>query len=124
MTTPFETVWHRTCDNLEIDQSIVNEWLAKIRCKYESELQRVYHNYDLLQFKANFILSNETGRALNVSNAVILAMAFQYFNFDVKSDCNEQNLNVFKEFAKAALLDDKVCIQLPYHHIENYYYAN
>lgn len=115
MSNSFQSVWHRTCDSLGIVRPIADEWLDKIQTKYNSESQRIYHNFGLLQFKCDFI---ESLKQISISNAVVLAIAFQYYNFDVKSDCSEQNLHVFKEFVNAADLSDNVCNVME-HYFEN-----
>lgn len=97
MSGKFPEIWHRVCANRNITKSVAEQWLNTIQMKYNSESQRFFHNSELLEMKSDFILTNQT----NFSDALILAMAFQYFNFDV-CDCSIDNFNALNEFAVAS----------------------
>lgn len=108
MSKKFPTLWHRVCDNLNISRSIADEWLENIQTRYDGEAQRFFHNSDLLELKSDFILTDDVGKTIDYSNGILIAIPFQYYHFDAKSDCCDESLSAFKEFADASGLMENV----------------
>lgn len=107
MPNNFQQLWHRVCESCAIPRPIAEQWLANIQNRYNGEALRLFHNFDLLELKSDFILTNQSDVA--VSDAVVLSVAFQYYHFDVKCDCSVDNLNALNEFAEATgILHDHV----------------
>lgn len=91
------------CKSLEIQEAIAKKWLDQIKSKMTSESQRHYHNWDnFIDSKYKFVENLE-----NV--CVILAIFFQYYEFDVRRNCVEENCRAFQEFAQESNLKDVSC---------------
>lgn len=100
MSEKFQKLWHRACANSAIPSAIADQWFNTIVKKYTDEPQRIVHNLALLEMKCDFIDANQTN--ITISDAIIFAIAFQYYHFDAKGDCSADNFKVFDEFAKDA----------------------
>lgn len=87
------------CKNLEIQEPVGRKWLDKIRTKLTTESQRHYHNWDIIDSKYKFVECLD-----NV--CVLLAIFFQYFEFDVRRNCVEENCLAFEEFVNESGLND------------------
>lgn len=90
----------KVCKNLEIPEPIATKWLQKIQDKLSSEKQRHYHNWN------NFI-SSKYKFVENLDNAcVVLAIFFQYYEFDCRRNCVDENCLVFQQFVEECGLND------------------
>lgn len=99
-----EKLWYQTTENQNISPEIAKRWLNLVQTKYNSESHRVYHNLDVLDKKCAFLISIEA--SLQYSDNLIFAIVFQYFHFDLKTDCSEQNCTSFREFVTEAGIDN------------------
>lgn len=106
----WHSLWQRVCDGVGVPAGVANEWLQKIQTRYDTEPQRFFHNSGLLELKCDGIALLDDGKGTAVPNQIILAFVFQYFHFDVKSDCSEKNAEAFAEFVNAAGIDGNVSI--------------
>lgn len=94
------------CETLEIQDIVAKKWLDKLRNKMSSECQRHYHNWDhFIDSKLKFVESLD-----NV--CVVLAMFFQYYEFDVRRNCVEENCLAFQEFAVESGLNVSISVDL------------
>lgn len=88
------------CKTLEIQELVAQKWLDQIRGKLSSENQRHYHNWNnFIETKYKFVESLD-----NV--CVVLAMFFEYYEFDVRRNCVEENCLAFQQFAEESGLND------------------
>lgn len=88
------------CKTLEIEQLVAQKWLDQIRGKLSTETQRHYHNWNnFIETKYKFVESLD-----NV--CVVLAMFFEYYEFDVRRNCVEENCLAFQEFVDESGLND------------------
>lgn len=95
------------CRNLEISDDVGRTWYEKIRLKMVQGSGRFYHNWDELLLRKKDYL-NEIN---STSSTLILAVFFQYFEFDGKRNCVEKNCEVFDEFCSDAGLKDENTIK-------------
>lgn len=97
----FEQIWFQSCENQQISHDIANKWLKSIQTKYNTESHRIYHNFNVLVKKLDFLKSIES--LVDYSDFLIFAIVFQYYNFDVQnSDSREKNQIAFREFCDEA----------------------
>lgn len=99
-------VWARACRNCGIEETVCNRWLEKILAKYDSEPERIYHNSQILRSKCEQILELDAENQIPLSNSLAFAVFFQYYHFNVKSDCGDQNRDAFRSFCSEACLGD------------------
>lgn len=99
----FEKFWLKSCDKQKIPPEIAKNWLKTIQTKYNTESNRIYHNFNVLTKKCDFLESLNT---ISFSDYLIMAIAFQYYHFDLKMDCSESNCSGFREFCNAAAVND------------------
>lgn len=104
--TSFEKYWLQSCDNRKIPPEIAKNWLKSIQTKYNTESNRIYHNFNVLIKKCDFLESLEKIGLVNFSDYLIFAIAFQYHHFDLKSNCNERNCIAFGELCNEAAVHD------------------
>lgn len=98
-------LWSKACDNEKINREISKRWLDTVETKYNTESHRFYHNANILYKKCDFLQSiNST--SVKISDYLIFATVFQYFHFDLKSECSEKNRDTFRQFYKEAGIDD------------------
>lgn len=90
-------LWSRACHECSIDDAIASRWLKNILDKYDSEAERIHHNSKILQIKSDQIIELNS-----FSSALIFAIFFQYYHFNVNSDCGELNRNAFRLFCTEA----------------------
>lgn len=102
----FEKYWLQSCVNQKIPPEIARDWLKTIQDKYNTESNRIYHNFNVLTKKCDFLHSLDTIGLVNFSDYLIFAIAFQYYHFDLKIDCSEKNCIAFRELCKNAAVDD------------------
>lgn len=100
----FEKYWIKSCDNQKILPEIAKNWLKSIQTKYNTESNRIYHNFNVLTKKCDFLDSLKG--LVNFSDYLIFAIAFQYYHFDLKTDCNELNCTGFRKFCNEAAIND------------------
>lgn len=102
----FEKYWLKSCDNQKIPPEIAKNWLKSIQTKYNTEPNRIYHNFNVLLKKCDFLDSLNAVGLVDFSDYLIFAIAFQYYHFDLKTDCSESNCNGFREFCNEAAAND------------------
>lgn len=99
-------LWNRTCENCKIPASVADRWLNRILQKYDTEIQRNYHNSQILRTKCELILEMVALDRIKSVDALVLAIFFQYYEFDVKSNCSDKNCDAFRQFCDEANVDD------------------
>lgn len=93
-----DALWRVICEKQNIPKAITESWLDKIHKKY-SDSNRFYHNeVCMINKKLSFIE--------NSSDFIVFATIFQYYEFDSKRNCTEQNCNVFRDFYKESGVDN------------------
>lgn len=100
----FQDSWTKACVHCKIPHDIAERWLNVIRTKYNTESHRFYHNSNILNEKCKFLLSLDS--SVQFSDYLIFALAFQYYHFDLKSDCCELNCTAFRQFFEETGIDD------------------
>lgn len=90
-----EATWNKVCEQIEVDKKVAEKWLVKLKEKYTGP-NRHCHNLEMLDKKVPF-LTDQPPR-------VVLAVFFQYFNYDARSGEIEGNCAAFKEFYDDAAL--------------------
>lgn len=106
MTSNEEELWHKVCENCGIEKSVTTQWLNKIREKYDNESERVYHNSQILRSKCEHIVEVDEAGDIALADALVFAIFFQYYFFDVKSDCGDRNREAFRSFCAEANVTD------------------
>lgn len=104
-----DKLWYQSNENQKIAVDIAKRWLNSIQTKYNTESHRIYHNLNVLNKKCEFVLANV---AVEYSDYLIFAIIFQYYHFDLKSDCSETNCTAFREFYTDAGVDNVSVIAL------------
>lgn len=93
--TNMEEIWKSACKKIQIPDSTAISWLAKIKARMSSDSGRIFHNWsDIVESKAPYLG--------NVNELLVFAVCFQYFEFDVKKGCAEENCKAFREFCSEA----------------------
>lgn len=88
-------LWNNACRLANVPDDLATLWFEKIIAKY-TETWRHYHNEKMLKFKLNFVSQSDGGD--NIQSSLIFAIFFQYYNYDVRIDCSEQNCSEFRKF--------------------------
>lgn len=101
-----QDLWDHACKTIEIPSEIANKWFDKITTKLTEPI-RHYHNGNMLEFKVKLWQSMGLGHYLDRVH-LIFGIYFQYYEYSVKNDCSEQNINAFREFYAESTVD-KVC---------------
>lgn len=97
-----QRAWDTACASVAIPSPIADEWFAKLAQSYRESPARSYHNARMMDFKFDLLEQLE----LPVSDALALAICFQYFVYDVRQECSEQNVQAVREFYEAAQLNN------------------
>lgn len=92
--------WFQACENQKIPHDTANRWLHTIQTKYNTESHRIYHNPNVLRKKLDFL--NVIEESIDYSDYLVFAIVFQYYHFDLKSDCCDNNITAFREFCADA----------------------
>lgn len=100
----FEKLWYQSCENQKIPQETTKVWLNNIQKKYNTESHRIYHNFNVLNKKCDFLLS--LGSSVQFSDYLVFAIVFQYYQFDLNTDCSAANCMIFREFYKSSGVDN------------------
>lgn len=100
----FEKVWHESCENQKIPPETAKTWWNNIQTKYNTESHRIYHNLNILNRKFEFLLS--LGSSVHFDDYLVFAIAFQYYQFDLNTDCSASNCTAFREFYTASGVDN------------------
>lgn len=90
-----EDIWLRACQNLQIPDNVAQIWFVRIRDKLSNSSGRFYHNWKELLIKKKDYLTD-------VNANIVLAIFFQYYEFDGKRNCVEKNCLAFEEFCTEA----------------------
>lgn len=104
MANACKKLWLENCEKAGVPVAITEKWFEIVLNKYNTEVQRSFHNSNILELKSAFILnaSNQIQSSVDLNFAIF----FQYFHFDVKCDCFEKNCDEFKRFYDEAHLND------------------
>lgn len=89
-----EKAWSNSCLDSGIPSTIADVWLAKLIQHYGQSPDRSYHCVKLLDFKFNLI----DCLGIVPSSCLTFAICFQYYEYNVRQDCLEQNLTALREF--------------------------
>lgn len=103
-----EKLWYQSCENQKIPSETAKTWLSKIQTKYNTESHRIYHNLNVLNKKCDFLLS--LGSSVQFSDYLIFAIVFQYYQFEMNTDCCALNCTAFHEFYNASGVDNVSCL--------------
>lgn len=98
-------LWSRACRECGIDDETANSWLTKILNKYDTESERIHHNSKILRKKCDQIIELNANNSVSFSSALIFAIFFQYYHFNVKSACDDLNRNAFRSFCTEVKLN-------------------
>lgn len=112
----FENCWYQSCENQKITKETAKIWLNKIQTKYNTESHRIYHNLKVLNKKCDFLLS--LGSSVQFSDYLVFAIAFQYYHFEMNTDCSALNCTAFNEFYNASGIGN-VSVTNRFNHIAN-----
>lgn len=85
---------------------MADHWLNRILRKYDTESQRSYHNSQILRTKCELILELDALQHVKSIDSLVFAIFFQYYEFDVKSNCSDKNCDAFRQFCKEANVED------------------
>lgn len=99
-------LWNRACENCKIPSSVAEHWLNRILQKYDTEIQRSYHNSQILRTKSELIHELHALNQIKSIAVLVFAIFFQYYEFDVKSNCSDINCEAFRMFCNEANVDD------------------
>ncbi|XP_065338770.1 uncharacterized protein LOC135938775 [Cloeon dipterum] len=95
-----EEAWNLACGNLKG----ADLWWVKIKELYQCP-SRHYHNLAFLDRK--FQILHEIGAASDL-NAVVIAIFFQYFEYDAQNRSSTMNIAHFQEFASECELPEEL----------------
>lgn len=103
----FEKFWLKSCDNQKIPCEIAKNWLKSIETKYNTESNRIYHNFNVLIKKCDFLDLLCTNDSIKTfGDSLIFGIAFQYYHFDLKTDDSERNCIAFRQLCTDASIND------------------
>jgi predicted metal-dependent HD superfamily phosphohydrolase len=91
------------CDSRKIPSKTANEWLENVKRQYSAE-NRHFHNVALIEKKLK--LAKEIAGDEKLNDALVYAILFQYFNYDVKRDLKKENCDAFRLFIDQAGVGD------------------
>ena len=94
------------CNNRQIPSKISLEWLESMKQQYSSD-NRHFHNVALIEKKLT--LAKEIAGDDGFNDALVFAILFQYFNYDVKRDLKKENCDEFRLFVEQAGIKDVSC---------------
>lgn len=106
----FEKLWFQSCVYEKILMETANAWFKRIQTKYSTESHRFYHNLNVINKKCDFLLSLRSD--VQYSDYLVFAIVFQYFNFDLTTDCTESNITAFRDFYNSTGIDNVSCVHL------------
>ncbi|XP_055379935.1 uncharacterized protein LOC129611044 [Condylostylus longicornis] len=98
-----DIIWLNSCLQLNINDQIAKKWFHKIENKLSTESHRFFHTWNELIIKKEQYL-------LDVKPIIILAVFFQYYEFNVEHNLTEKNCAAFLEFCEEANFSDEVVI--------------
>lgn len=90
------------CEKYKVDSETSSKWLTAIERQYSSD-NRHFHNIELIEKKLNLV-REIAGDGAN--DALVIAIIFQYFHYDVKSDLKKENCDEFRRFIDQAGIKD------------------
>lgn len=99
-------LWNRMCEKRKISPSIAHHWLNRILQKYDTESHRSYHTSQILRTKCELIHELDALNQIKSIDSLAFAIFFQYYEFDVKSNCSDKNGDAFRQFYTEANVDD------------------
>lgn len=102
--TKLSTIWLKACENYKIPNETATHWLNAIKSKYNTESHRIYHNLNILEKKCDFLLT--LGASITYKNCLIFALCFQYYEFNLKTECSDANCKAFQDFYNESGIDD------------------
>lgn len=102
------------CDNYKIPAETSSAWLDNIKQHYSAE-KRHFHNIELIEKKLNLVreIIGDDGS----KDALVLAIIFQYFHYDVKRDLKKENCDEFRLFIDQAGIKDVSWNLLQFYHL-------
>lgn len=95
-----QELWANVCKSIGVSEILANKWFDQIQTKYANSSVRYYHNENMLEFKVKLMTGID-----EKSPHLVLAAFFQYYEYDVRNDCVQQNLDAFKAFYQESNLD-------------------
>lgn len=106
MCPKVKELWSSVCRSCNVDECIASKWFDNVISKYDSEPDRVYHNSRILRSKCAEIHELDASKRIPISNALVFAIFFQYYHFNVQSSSADLNCQAFLSFCAEANLDD------------------
>uniref|UniRef100_A0A336MYG1 CSON009582 protein n=2 Tax=Culicoides sonorensis TaxID=179676 RepID=A0A336MYG1_CULSO len=98
-----EEIWNKLTNELSLDQTSSQIWLERLKEKYNDSTRHYHTENQMLKSKLVYLDDQKP--------AVILAILFQYYEYDSKSNSAEMNCKAFNEFCKDTALSDNDLIQ-------------
>jgi hypothetical protein len=87
-----------TCAKHDVPSKTTNEWMADFQRRFQDE-NRHFHNVALVERKLK-LAEEIAGDEFN--DALVFAIFFQYFHYDVKRDMKKENCDGFRLFIEQA----------------------
>lgn len=93
-----EVIWKKVSDQLNLDTTASQIWLEKLKERYNDSTRHYHTESEMLKSKLEHLNDQKA--------AVILAVLFQYNEYDSKSNSIEANCLAFNHFCKDTALKD------------------
>ncbi|XP_055608684.1 uncharacterized protein LOC129755973 [Uranotaenia lowii] len=97
-----DPIWQNITTALEVEQSVADKWLSKLKDQYTQSGRR-YHNEEQM-------LGKKAEHLSGASVCLQLAALFQYYHFEAGKDCSKKNCDALKEFLAESNVDNKALI--------------
>lgn len=91
-----QSAWDRSCTAAGIPSAVADKWFDLLSVAYRPSVARSYHNIRMLERKFELLEQIDAGAA--ITEALVLAVCFQYYTYDVRHECGEQNVLSVREF--------------------------
>lgn len=93
-----EDIWKKVSDELNLDATASQIWLEKLKERYNDPTRHYHTENEMLKSKLSHLNDQKA--------SVILAVLFQYYEYDSKSNSIEVNCSAFTQFCKDTALND------------------
>lgn len=93
-----EDVWNKVSEQLNLDPTASQIWLEKLRERYNDSTRHYHTENEMLKSKLSHLNDQKA--------AVVLAVLFQYYEYDSKCNSIEPNVSAFNQFCTDTALKD------------------
>lgn len=93
-----EDIWKKVTDELSLDATASQIWLEKLKERYNDPTRHYHTENEMLKSKLSHLSDQKA--------SVVLAVLFQYYEYDSKSNSIEVNCSAFKQFCTDTALND------------------